>query len=165
MQFPMNGVLTGVSPTRKCTKCGEVKPLDCFGKRKLSKDGLRLRCKDCQREDNRRWRAANLEKHNQYQKEWAKKNPDKRRSACKNWDRKNNLYYRAKNNKRRAKLLRRTPPWADLEAIKEFYMNCPDGYHVDHIIPLRGELVSGLHILQNLQYLPALDNLRKSNKF
>lgn len=59
----------------------------------------------------------------------------------------------------------RIPKWADLEAIADFYENCPEGMHVDHIIPLQGEIVSGLHVLNNLQYLSALDNIRKGNKY
>ena len=58
----------------------------------------------------------------------------------------------------------RGPAWADLEAIRIFYANCPRGHHVDHIIPLRGKHVSGLHVLENLQYLPALENIRKGNR-
>lgn len=58
----------------------------------------------------------------------------------------------------------RTPPWADLNKIKEIYNNCPEGYHVDHIHPLRGELISGLHVENNLQYLPAIDNIKKGNR-
>lgn len=58
----------------------------------------------------------------------------------------------------------RTPPWANLDKIKEIYDNCPEGYHVDHIHPLRGKYLSGLHVEYNLQYLPAIENIKKSNK-
>lgn len=62
-------------------------------------------------------------------------------------------------------IVRRTPSWADLLKIREIYNKCPIGYHVDHIIPLRGNTVSGLHIESNLQYLLAEDNISKSNKW
>ena len=61
--------------------------------------------------------------------------------------------------------IRQRPKWADLKKIMEIYVNRPEGYHVDHIIPLRGKLVSGLHVESNLQYLPALENMKKHNKF
>ena len=72
-----------------------------------------------------------------------------------------------RNYQKIRKLLKvdRIPAWADLAKIKEIYLNCPKGYHVDHIIPLQGELVSGLHVENNLQYLTAKDNLEKHNKF
>ena len=54
-----------------------------------------------------------------------------------------------------------TPPDADLKAIREFYDNCPPGHEVDHIIPISK---GGLHTMGNLQYLPMLENRRKSNK-
>lgn len=61
-------------------------------------------------------------------------------------------------------IVERTPPWSESSEIEDFYIKCPEGYHVDHEIPLRGEFVSGLHVLSNLQYLRAADNLSKCNK-
>lgn len=64
----------------------------------------------------------------------------------------------------RARKLRAIPVWANLEQIKDFYDNCPIGYHVDHIYPLAGKDVCGLHTIDNLQYLPAKTNLQKGNR-
>ena len=80
--------------------------------------------------------------------------------------------YRLKNRnllnaiaaKRRAAKLNATPKFANLNKIKKIYKNCPKGYHVDHIIPLQGENVCGLHVEWNLQYLKPFDNISKSNK-
>jgi hypothetical protein len=66
--------------------------------------------------------------------------------------------------KRRATQLNATPKWANLEKIKDIYIKCPTGYHVDHIYPLQGKNSCGLHVENNLQYLPAKENLSKGNK-
>ena len=65
----------------------------------------------------------------------------------------------------RAAKLNRTPVWSELDLIKEFYRNCPVGSEVDHVLPLQGKLVSGLHVIDNLQYLTVAENRSKSNKF
>jgi hypothetical protein len=58
-----------------------------------------------------------------------------------------------------------TPTWANLDKIRQIYDNCPEGHHVDHIIPLNGINICGLHVEYNLQYLPAKENCSKGNKF
>lgn len=73
------------------------------------------------------------------------------------------LLIKSKEEKRYIK--ERTPPWSETNLIYNYYNNCPKGYHVDHIIPLRGKNVSGLHVLSNLQYLLAKDNIKKSNNY
>ena len=74
-------------------------------------------------------------------------------------------YQREYQSTREATKHQRTPSWSNLLKIKEIYKNCPVGHHVDHIVPLHGKLVSGLHVENNLQYLLAEDNLIKHNKF
>jgi hypothetical protein len=64
----------------------------------------------------------------------------------------------AMSARQRAKRLLRFPDWADEKAINEIYENCPEEHDVDHIVPLLGKKVSGLHIPENLQYLPSYIN-------
>lgn len=112
------------------------------------------------REERRAISAAN------HQRRYA--NPayaEKIRDQCREYARNNRGIFNARIARRRAAELQRTPAWADREAIRIFYESCPVGYHVDHIIPLRGRTVSGLHVLENLQYLPATENLSKGNSF
>jgi hypothetical protein len=72
---------------------------------------------------------------------------------------------RARQAKYKASKIGAVVPWSNLEDISLFYSKCPEGFQVDHIVPLQGEKVSGLHVLSNLQYLSKFDNLSKNNKF
>jgi len=93
------------------------------------------------------------------------KNKETQSERYRRWQQNNKDKVRLKSANERAMRLQRIPSWADLNAIKSFYLACPEGYHVDHIVPLRGNEVSGLHVLENLQYLPAKENMSKGNKF
>lgn len=79
---------------------------------------------------------------------------------------------RARRAKARASRALRMPAWADAEAIREFYleavrMTVKTGvlHEVDHVVPLLGKTVSGLHVECNLQVIPWLENRLKSNRW
>ena len=79
---------------------------------------------------------------------------------------------RVLSTKRRASGLQRTPPWVDWEKINKVYAQATAktiatgvSHHVDHVIPLQGKLVSGLHVHNNLQVLTAFENMSKHNQF
>jgi hypothetical protein len=76
---------------------------------------------------------------------------------------------------RRAIKLQRTPSWVGIEElwlIKEAYAlsalrtkQFGFSWHVDHIVPLQGRYVSGLHVIENLQVIPGVDNISKHNRY
>lgn len=85
---------------------------------------------------------------------------------------KNAHRYRPYAALRQEHIKRATPPWVDMKAIDGIYLEAlslqkSDGIprEVDHIIPLRGKLVSGLHVQNNLQILTQSENRRKNNSF
>ena len=132
----------------------------------------------------REWAQRNKSAQAAYRKEYEKANKERiaarraatlveRREVKRLW-RKNNLgLVLADCAKRRAAKLKRTPKWLtpfDKLKIECLYQlaamrNRESGqkWHVDHIIPLQGAFVSGLHVPDNLRVILAIDNMRKSN--
>ena len=129
--------LLSKSAYKKCCTCKSTKLKTLFynSKAREHKDGKSFKCVVCSREDFEKWRQKNKGAH------------------C------------AHTRKRQKRIKVATPLWSDFDSIKSFYNNRPEGYHVDHIIPLQSNIVCGLHVLGNLQYLSASENIRKSNKF
>lgn len=135
-----------------CSKCSTEKSLELFYNDKRHSDGKMSRCKACHHLAINDWRNRNRDICRAYDKEHRVRNPGKVRH-----DRA--IRHAAQMNAR--------PKWLTkdhLNEIKQFYVNCPAGYEVDHIVPLRGKEVKGLHVIWNLRYLNKSDNRKKSNK-
>ena len=178
---------------KTCIRCGEAKTLDFFvkgrGYCKACKSAYdqkyRLANRDRREARTAQWRRDNPEKVAAYLRkardkyrakypekarasfiEWCAKNPEKYQRAQQRYYENNRDRNNAKANKRRALTLRAVPNWADYDAIREIYrVAARNRQHVDHVVPLRSELVCGLHWEGNLQMLSARENIRKYNRF
>ena len=159
---------------KKCNKCLEEKEENEFAKRAASKDGLAYSCRKCNTESAMKSNKENPEKHSSYVKRWQANNWEHHLENCKNWRDNNKAHKNSLTAKRRAARHDATPPWLTPEQVVEMklvYIKAKeleklDGIkrHVDHIIPLQGDSVCGLHVPWNLQILTAVENIAKSNK-
>jgi hypothetical protein len=101
---------------------------------------------------------------------WQKKNPEKVKAHAKALRQRHPEKEVAKVQRRNAMKLQAIPAWANFAAIERHYANARylteitgHQHHVDHIIPLRGETVCGLHVENNLRAIPHFLNTRKGN--
>jgi hypothetical protein len=166
---------------KKCTRCGKVKELNLFPLASTCKDGYRKYCIACKKEAQDIWRSKNKEHHALKGSTWAKNNKDKRieiqkryrdtnivkcKSIQAQWRTKNKTLVNLSTALRRRRIRQATPRWANKEKIKEIYLTAIGlGLEVDHIIPLHGDIVSGLHVECNLQLLSKSENSAKGNKY
>jgi 5-methylcytosine-specific restriction endonuclease McrA len=110
-----------------------------------------------------------------YRAEWYKINANKEKANVAKWQKANPGKVNATNAKRRAAKLNATPYWLTKEQLleiqsyydtaKELQWLSEEPLEVDHIVPLQGENVSGLHVPWNLQILPESLNCSKGNKY
>jgi hypothetical protein len=172
--------------TKQCTKCKETREITAFHKNPKQADGLSSQCNVCKKEYDKansariaayqkEYRLANREKATGYHREWRIANKEKEAAYKKEYQKANPDKLNAKNAKRNAAKLQRTPKWLtadDFALIESYYTQAKRleeatgvKYHVDHIIPMQGDLVSGLHVPSNLQVITAEENVRKNNTF
>ena len=179
---------------KTCTKCWLAKPVELFSKNSRTKDGFQNHCKPCKLDYQRsnpnrkvvmaKYREANKELcnarsvasqqkrrdyYNAKMREWSAANRDHLLERRRQWYRQN-AALDIERVRRRAGRIRSAEDWmtaAERAEVQGLYDFCAlfKGFEVDHIIPLNGEAVSGLHVPWNLQVLPIAANRSKGNKF
>lgn len=164
--------------TKQCSRCKKVQPLSAFHKNKGNKDGLSFQCKECRKIGGSLYYSKlskeQKQKRNELKKQWADTNKEKVKKYSKQYADLHLANRAATQRKRLSAKLHRTPSWLtadDYLKIRCLYQvarmrTTETGYvwHVDHILPLQGKNVCGLHVPWNLQVIPATENLRKYNK-
>lgn len=106
--------------------------------------------------------------------EWLSRNREKHNRRCSAFKKANSYLYASYKAKYRAKVVAATPPWLSKQhrsIIVLFYKAAAELakidnrlYEVDHVVPISGSEVCGLHVPWNLQVLSKSDNRRKSNR-
>lgn len=163
--------------SKKCSKCHVSKPFDAFHKHKSNKDGLQFQCKTCRIEGCAKYFQSISDEKKEERKAktntWREQNRKLTRSYASEYKSKNRATYTANQKLRQVGKINRTPLW--LTEFDHLKMKCyyqvasmrtresGEAWHVDHIIPLQGKNVCGLHVPSNLQIIPAIENMRKHN--
>jgi len=127
------------------------------------------------KEKNKKRYRDDKEKYLAVKKKWRQDNPEKCKELARSWKEKNRERYLARcsfySAERKALERQATPLWASKFFLKEIYhlaqlrtryLGVP--HEVDHIIPLKGKNVCGLHVEHNLRVIPWIENIKKSNK-
>lgn len=131
-------------------------------------------CCQCVSEKQKQYRTEQSERFWKVRRKWISENIELVRKRKAEWKKRNPAKVVLDTVNRNAAKLQRTPAWltpVDLLEIESIYEYCSAlrkcglDYHVDHIVPLRGTIVSGLHVPLNLQVIPASENNRKRNKY
>ena len=94
--------------------------------------------------------------------EWTK---ERAQANTASWKIEHKEYYNSYLASCKRRVKQATPKWLDLNSLIQIYKNKPDGFEVDHIIPINSPNVCGLNVPWNLQYLTSYENNFKNNKF
>jgi hypothetical protein len=126
-------------------------------------------------EQKRAWKAANKDRVEQKDRLYAAAHPDRRDQARKKWSAANPGKDNASKALNVQSRKRRVPTWLseddkwmiaqayELAALRTKMFGF--AWHVDHVIPLQGKRVSGLHVPTNLQVIPGVENVRKGSTY
>lgn len=180
---------------KACSSCKIVLDFCEFYKSNTTKSGYQSSCKSCSKTRNKsdymkNYREANKEQHELSNREYYKLHKQRLNNESRQYYIENKEHLREKGNQhylenkvmyllysksRKKHIDRATPLWLsdqDYSQIVQIYQErkrlteeTGNVYHVDHILPLRGKLVCGLHVPSNLQIILASENLKKGSAF
>ena len=174
---------------KKCEKCKEIKEIVEFHHCSARNDGLQGYCKKCLTEYSKKWIKDHpnihserwkkrkkteryMEQRRKASEKYRKENKEKTNAAVASWLSRNLGKHSERQGLRRANKMMATPSWANRFFIKEIYdlaqrrTKCTGiEWHVDHIVPLKSNLVCGLHVEHNLRVIPGIENQKKQNRY
>ena len=161
---------------KTCSECNLLKSTKDFYKQSTrGKFGVRGTCKSCDNNKKKLYRQNNKEHVQELKKQNYIINREKNLCIKKIYRQTNKGKINALVAARKKIIKQQTPSWLtsfDRLKIKCIYEIAAmltrennESWHVDHIIPLQGELVSGLHTPNNLRPMRGLENISKKNKF
>lgn len=143
-----------------CSDCDQVLETTSFSSNVTNWNKLSSICKSCDNSRGYQYKSTNKDKVKESYAVWYEDNREIRAAA---------------SARRRAARLKATPLWLDASQkaeILDIYKKARQlqdstgiKHHVDHIVPLQGANVCGLHVPWNLQVITASENLHKSNKY
>lgn len=151
--------------SKRCGTCNETKELSLFHLNSTGKYGRAGRCKACIKLSNKKWYEVNREESNTACRDYYQNNKAKVAVRHDKYQKKNRAQYTAYTAAYNARRLLATVGWSCKEAIAAIYREAKElGLEVDHIVPLQGKEVCGLHCEDNLQLLTRTENRTKGNK-
>lgn len=156
----------------KCKACYKARHEVCKAKnpdvyKEKNLRAVAARDKEVHAARNKAWRAANPIKAKEHYEKCVARRGGKNLYKRATYLRHPEAFIRA-NLKRQKALKRAIPSWYDADEVNGIYAlakRLGPKYHVDHIVPLQGKNVCGLHVQTNLRIVLATENLQKGNKF
>lgn len=141
-----------------CSKCQQPLPLSAFQVRSVSRDGYQSQCRECRNHTKRREYRANpapvIARTTQNRRARLDKDPLYRR------------YLNAiQDVRRRGSVVPKWVTFNDFVPILTQAVALGPGFEIDHLLPLNGDKVCGLHVPENLRVITGEANRRKGRHF